>query len=115
MQIRLLIDNALSPVLADLLLAAGYNCVRVRQYGMQAATDPEVFDRAAAEDRVVISADTGFATILALREAIKPSVIILREPLSQKQPDVQAKVLMANLPGWVQVLNEGSVVTLKHH
>jgi len=115
MRPRLLIDNALSPVLGDLLSAAGYDCVHVRQYGMQAAKDPEVFDRAAAEDRVVISADTDFAAILALREALKPSLVILREPLSQNRPDVQAKVLIVNLPGWADVLNEGSIVTLKRH
>jgi predicted nuclease of predicted toxin-antitoxin system len=59
--LRFLIDNALPPRLADLLVAAGHDAVHVRTYGMHAARDEEILARALTEDRIVVSADTDFS------------------------------------------------------
>lgn len=74
------IDNALSPKLATLLTAAGHEAVHVRTYGMHAAKDEEILARALKEDRIVVSADSDFATLLALQEASSPSLISFEAP-----------------------------------
>lgn len=77
---KFLIDNAVPPRVADLLAAAGYDAVHVRTYAMQAAKDEEILARALDEDRIVVSADSDFSSILAAQEAERPSFILFREP-----------------------------------
>lgn len=77
---RFLIDNALPPRVADLLLAVGYDAVHVRAYGMHASRDEEILAKALAEDRIVVSADSDFSAILAAQEAERPSFVLFRDP-----------------------------------
>jgi predicted nuclease of predicted toxin-antitoxin system len=92
--LKFLVDNALS----------------LRDYDMQKATDPEVFARAAQGDRIIISADTDFGTLLALRNEEKPSVILFRR--GPKRPAIQLRLLLGAMAVIEGPLGEGSIVVI---
>ena len=56
---KFLIDNALSPELAKFLQQANHDAVHVRERNLHRADDEVIFEAAAAENRVIVSADTG--------------------------------------------------------
>jgi len=79
---------------------------------MQASTDEEIFELARSEDRVLVSADTDFGTLLALGRTAKPSVVIFRRT-SGRRPEAQAKLLLDCLPDVRESLERGSVVVIE--
>lgn len=109
---RFIIDNALSPLVAEGLRQAGFDAVHVRDFGMQAHEDEAIFDFAARERRTVISADTDFGTLLALRQGMMSSVILFRR-LSQRHPKDQVAVLVANLPSLKDEIERGSIIVIE--
>jgi predicted nuclease of predicted toxin-antitoxin system len=109
--VKFLVDNNLSPVLAEILRAAGHDVSHVREIGLQAAADELVLARAQAEERVVLSADTDFGALLARSAATFPSVLLIRRLVGRRAAE-QAATILANLPAAMKDLEAGAIVVL---
>lgn len=108
---KLLIDNALSPRIARALTTVGHDATHVRDRGLSNAPDAIIFGLAESEARVLVSADTDFATLLALRQAVRPSVVLLRHALPRR-PEVLGRFLVASLEDWREALERGALITV---
>ncbi len=109
---KFLVDNPLSRVFCEKLRSSGFDAVHVRELGLEKAKDEEIFQVAFKEDRVIISADTDFGTILAKTRLEKPSVVIFR-CLSPRRPMEQAELFIEILPRIKETLESGSIVIIE--
>jgi predicted nuclease of predicted toxin-antitoxin system len=110
--VRFLVDANLSPRLSVSLTDDGHDAVHVGDLGMSRATDAEILDAADRDDRIVLSADTDFGTLLAMSNRSRPSVLLLRLT-GPRRTEQLAAVLLANLPAVADALDAGSVVVLE--
>ena len=108
---RFLVDNSLSPRLAQGLGHSGHDAVHVRELGLAAANDDAVFAAAAGDRRIIVAQDTDFGTILATRGESKPSVVVFR--CRAKSTETLLPLLLANLSAVREDLEAGAVVVLE--
>jgi len=110
--LRFLVDNACSPKLAQGLRNKGFDAVHVLERDAASDADSVQLDRAVAEGRVLVTADTDFGTLLAMRGAFTPSVVQFRRRMSRRA-DAQLEVLLAQLPALADDLRQGALVTIE--
>ena len=108
---KLLVDEALQNAVALSLTEAGHDAVHVRLLGLAGHTDDEVMGLALGEDRVLVTTDTDFGTILALTGAAGPNVLLLRGVGDCAEERVAA--ILDVLPRIEYELSQGAVVVIE--
>lgn len=107
---RVLLDQGLPRSAASLLRDEGWDVVHTGDIGLSRATDREILDFARTEERVIITLDSDFHTILAVTNASSPSVIRIRlEGL--RGPDL-ALLIKRIWPKVEPQLKKGAMVTV---
>lgn len=91
---------------------AGHDATHVRDCGLHASSDGVGLARAAAEHRILGSADTDFGALKALRGEGDPSMVLLRMT-TRHRPHQQLAILVANLPALEVPLTRGSLVVFE--
>ena len=108
---KLLLDANLSPEVGRRLKEAGHDAIHVKDIGLLTATDPEILQASAKEERILLTADSDFGALLALGSLASPSVLLLRSA-DHLRPTEQAELIGANLPQIAEDLEKGAIVSL---
>lgn len=108
---KLLLDANLSPEVGRRLKEAGHDAIHVADIGLLTATDPEILQAAAKEERILLTADSDFGALLALGSLASPSVLLLRSA-DHLRAGEQAELVQANLPQIAEDLKKGAIVSL---
>lgn len=86
--------------------------MHVRELGLESAQDIVLFRLAAYEERVMVSGDSDFGTLLALSGEDKyPSVVLFRKANSRRSAALLAQLQLVLLDV-ESALNEGAIVVI---
>ena len=108
---KLLLDQGLPRSSSERLCRAGIDTVHVGELGFSTAEDGAILQLGRAQDRVVVTLDADFHTLLALAGATSPSVIRIRiEGLSGEN---LANLLITVLAQCAIDLSQGAAVTVQ--
>lgn len=108
---RSLLDESISRLAAPVLREAGRDVVDVALLGLTSAADPIVLQAALDDERVLVTLDTDFGTLLAHSGDRLPSIVLLRGGVT-RLPARQAELLLASLDQVDADLVAGALVVL---
>jgi predicted nuclease of predicted toxin-antitoxin system len=106
-----LIDMPLARRVADQLSADGHDAIHLSQQGLGRLADEEIFAKATAEGRIIVTADLDFGAIIARTGTQAVSVIVFR--LANLKADHVVTLLRRVLAKATADLNRGAVVIVE--
>jgi predicted nuclease of predicted toxin-antitoxin system len=111
--VKFLIDQSLPLRSAGALREEGYDALHAREADLSTAPDEVILQWCRSQDRIVVTPDSDFPTLLVLARASGPSVIrIFAQGLSAA--DVAGTVLKV-ASAHEAMLQKGALVTVRRH
>jgi predicted nuclease of predicted toxin-antitoxin system len=108
---KLLLDQGLPRMAAELLRAFGFDTLHIGEIGYATATDAAILQLALGEQRIVVTLDADFHALLALSAAPAPSVIRIR--IEGLRAQALAALIQAVIAQCEEELAQGAVVTVQ--
>ena len=108
---RFLVDACVDVRVGEWLRGQGHDAVHLSEQGLQRLADGEIFRKAVAEDRCVLTFDLDFSEIAALTGGTKGSVILVRlgDPSFRHVVD-RLSVVLAESAGAIE---RGAVISVE--
>ena len=108
---KLLADLHISPRTAQFLRSLGHDVLRVTDLLPATASDETILERAAQDQRIILTQDLDMTAIIALSRRQYPSLVTLR--LSSVRIEFVNTILQRTLPVLEQDLLQGALVTIE--
>ena len=110
---KFLTDMGVARSTVEWLRLRGYDAVRLREQGLQRLPDSDIFAKARAEERVVLTFDLDFGEIAAAAGTALPSVIIFR--LQDERPVNVDQRLAIVLREAAEDLEAGAIISVDEY
>ena len=108
---KLLLDQGLPRSASILLSDRGIDTIHVGDIGLSAAEDTEIIEKARGENRILVTLDADFHSILALSYAKSPSVIRIR--IERLRAEILTELLLNVINECQKELEQGAAVTVE--
>lgn len=108
---RFLVDMGLDVRVVSWLREQGHEAVHLRDAGLQRLPNGDIFNKAIAERRVVLTVDLDFGEIAALARGERTSVVVFRLHNMRTAHVIQR--LSAVLPDCSEALERGAVIVVE--
>jgi predicted nuclease of predicted toxin-antitoxin system len=108
---KLLLDQGLPPLTAELLRGQGLDAVRVSEVGLSRAEDLRIIELAQTSNRIIITLDADYHASISLTSAPSPSVIWIR--VVNLRAAEYVEVIMPILNDYKEILINGVLITMR--
>ncbi len=108
---KLLLDQGLPPLTAELLRGQGLDAIHVAEIGYSRVEDPKIIELAQTDDRVIITLDADYHAAIALTSVPSPSVVWIR--IVNLRSTAYVELIMPILNEYKEMLANGVLITIR--
>jgi predicted nuclease of predicted toxin-antitoxin system len=108
---KLLLDQGLPPLTAELLRGQGIDTVHVSEVGLSRAEDLRIIELAQTDNRIIITLDADYHASIALTSVPSPSVIWIR--VVNLQASEYMDMIIPILNEYKEMLVNGVLITIR--